>query len=83
MEGVRKGLVSKAESSRIRVLLIGMCWVFLINQFLFLSYFLAVLGLHCCVGFSCFSRSGEWGLLSSVARGLPLAVAPHVTEHSL
>ena len=74
MEGVRK------ESLLVTVLLIGMCRVFLINQLLFISFFLAELGLHCCVGFSVVA-SRVYCL--GAARGLLFAVVPLVTEHRL
>lgn len=74
MEGVRK------ESLLITVLLIGMCGVFLINQLLFIYFFLAELGLHCCVGFSVVASRG-YSL--GAARGLLFAVAPLVAERRL
>ena len=50
-------------------------------SFFFLSYFLAVLGLHCCT--QAFSSCNEWGLLFIVACGLLIAVASLVGEHKL
>ena len=49
---------------------------------LFLKFFfLAVLGLHCCV--RAFSSCGELGLLFVAVRGLLTAVASLVVEHGL
>ena len=52
--------------------------------FLFLNlciWFLAALGLHCCV--RAFSSCGERGLLFVMVRGLLIAVASLVAEHGL
>ena len=43
--------------------------------------FLAVVGLHCCVGF--FSSGGEWGLLSSCGTSTSIAVASLAVERGL
>ena len=51
------------------------------QQILGLFFFLAVLGLHCCSW--AFSSCSEWGLLSSLVRGLPVAVTSLVVEHRL
>ena len=48
---------------------------------LFIYLFLAVLGLHCCAGFSLAADSRGYSLY--VARGLLTAVASPVTEHGL
>ena len=47
----------------------------------FLSFFLAVLGLHCCV--RAFSRCGKRGLLFIAVHGLLIAMASLVAEHGL
>ena len=47
----------------------------------FLFFFLAVLGLHCCV--PAFSSCGERGPLLVVVYGLLIAVASLVSEHGL
>ena len=47
----------------------------------FFSLIEAALGLRSCAWI--FSSCGEWGLLSSVARGLLIAVASLVAEHGL
>ena len=48
---------------------------------IFFSFFLAVLGLHCCS--RAFSSCGEWGLLFVAVHGLLTAVASLVAEHGL
>ena len=48
--------------------------------FLIMYFFLAALGLRCCT--QAFASCGERGLLFIAARGLPIAVAPHV-KHGL
>ena len=52
----------------------------LLNRF-GVCFFLALLGLHCCSW--AFSSCSEWGLLSSLVQGLPIAVASLVVEHRL
>ena len=47
----------------------------------FIYLFLAVLGLHCCVGL--FSSCREWELLSVAVCGLLIAVASLSAEHKL
>ena len=47
----------------------------------FFSFFLAVLGLRCCV--QAFSSCGEWELLFVAAHGLLIAVASLLVEHGL
>ena len=47
----------------------------------FICLFLAVLGLHCCTGFSLVMESGGYSLAS--VRGLLIAVASLVAEHGL
>ena len=47
----------------------------------YLFYFLAVLGLHCCIGFSLVAGSGGYFLV--VVRGLFIAVASLVVELGL
>ena len=55
---------------------------FFLNKFIYLFIlFLAMLGLHCCV--RAFSSCGEQGLLFVVVRGLLIAVASLVAEHTL
>ena len=49
--------------------------------FFFLIYFLAVLGLHCCM--QAFSSHGEQGLLFVAVHRLLIAVASLVAEHGL
>ena len=49
--------------------------------YLFIYYFLAVLGLCCCA--QAFCSCGEWGLLFVVVRGFLIAVASLVAEHGL
>ena len=44
-------------------------------------FFLAALGLHCCV--PAFSNCSKWGLLFVVVRGLLTAVVSLVVEHGL
>ena len=44
-------------------------------------FILALLGLHCCAGFSLFSESGGYSLL--VLHGLFIVVASLVVEHGL
>ena len=65
-----------------------MCFPYILASFLkflknfyFISLFLAVLGLCCCV--QAFSSCGEQGLLFIAARGLLIAVASLVVEHRL
>ena len=48
---------------------------------LFFSFFVAALGLGCCM--RAFSSCGEWGLLFVVVCGLLTAVASLVVEHRL
>ena len=47
----------------------------------FLIYFLAVVGLNCCIQF--FSSYGEWGLLFVAVCRLLIAVVSLVAEHRL
>ena len=56
---------------------------FFLNVFiyLFITYFLAALGLRCCV--LAFSSCGEWGLLFVAVCRPPTAVASLVAEHRL
>ena len=54
---------------------------FLINLFIYLFLFLAVLGLCCCA--QAFSTSGERGLLFVAVRRLLTVVASLVAEHGL
>ena len=55
------------------------CWYFL--TIFFKYYFLAVVGLHCCV--QAFSICGKQGLLIVVVCGLLIAAASPVAEHRL
>ena len=48
---------------------------------IFFSFFLAALGLHCCV--RVFSSCGEWGLLFAVVHELLIAVASHCGAQAL
>ena len=66
------------------------CYIFLCHVYLFflhflknlfLFYFLAALGLRCCV--QAFSSCGEWGLLFVAVCGLLIAVASLLAEHGL
>ena len=52
-----------------------------INLSIYLSIFLAELGLHCCV--QAFSSCGKQGLLFVVVCGLLIAVASLVAEHGI
>lgn len=52
-----------------------------LKNFLTIYLFLAVLDLHCCVGFSLAVVSGLYSLVA--ARGLLIAVASRVVEHGL
>ena len=52
-----------------------------LKNFLTIYLFLAVLDLHCCVGFSLAVVSGLYSL--GAARGLLIAVASRVVEHGL
>ena len=45
------------------------------------KFFLATLGLHCCMW--AFSSCGEWGLLFVAVRRLLIEVASLVVEHGL
>ena len=58
---------------------------FLFREFSFCSFslflFLAVLGLHCCMGLSVVGASGGYSLRA--VRGLLVAVASLVAEHGL
>ena len=49
--------------------------------FYFIYLFLVVLGLPCCK--RAFSSCSEWGLLFVAVRGLLIAVASFVVEHTL
>ena len=50
-----------------------------INIFKLIFFFLAALGLHCCV--QAFSSRGKWGLLSAVVQGLLTALASLAVDH--
>ena len=47
----------------------------------YLFFILAVLGLHCCAGFSLIAGSGDYSLVA--VRGLLIVVASLVVEHGL
>ena len=53
----------------------------ILQAYMVLFFFLAALGLHCCVW--AFSSCGEWGLLFIVVHGLLVSVASLVAEHGL
>ena len=50
-------------------------------KFFFLNYLLAVLGLHCCSGFSLVAAS--WNYSLAVVHGLLTTVASLVAKHGL
>ena len=59
----------------------GFVVVVFFNFIYLFIYFLAALGLHCCV--RPFSSCGKWGLLFVAACRLLIAVASLVAEHGL
>ena len=61
--------------------LLSFSFFLFLNLFIYLFYFLAVLGLRCCA--RTFSSCGKRGLLFAVVHGLLTAVASLVAEHGL
>ena len=68
-------------SQEMRNLILFYFILFILFCSLLFFFFLAVLGLRCCVW--AFSSCGEWGLLFIVVRGLLIAVASLAAEHRL